>query len=81
MAETLIYQWVVHAIITEKRRYIYIIVYLRLLLKRIRATYTLYFEGDSCALISCIDWAIGVPTVFGLFELEYCSRAGFGIVF
>ena len=65
-AETLIYQWVSYAIIAEKRRYIYIIVYLRLLLERFRAAHTLYFESDSCALIACIDRAIGIATVFSL---------------
>lgn len=81
MEETLIYQWVIHAIIAEKRRYIYIIVYLRLLLKRIRAAHTLNLQSNCCALISCIDWAIGVPTIFGLLELEYCSCAGLRVAF
>ena len=54
--------------------------YLRLLLERFRATHTLDFQSDGCTLISCIDWAICVPAVFGLFELEYCGCPGFGVV-
>ena len=76
MAETLIYQWVVHTIIAEKHRYIYISV----LLKRIRATHTLNLQINGCALISCINWAIGIAAVFGLLELENSCCAGFGIV-